>query len=327
MTRFLAACLASSVLAVPALAQQPGDGEGLKVLERIATAAQQLNYTGVFVYQSGNRSETSRITHLGEGGNEFERLEVLDGSPREVVRQNDEVRCYLPEKHLVIVERRSNQRSFPSLLPGCLAGLTENYTIRRGPSGRVAGIDSQSIQIEPKDGFRYGHQLWFDPKTGLLLKAVSLNEKGEPVETFAFTEVKIGGRSVTSTSLSTPDLQDGSWRMHIVRSSETKRDDSQWLFRNVLPGFRRQPGIKRQLHPGGPEGMHVIFSDGLAAVSVFIDPMPTKTNVDGNAGAPFAIGAINVVKRYVGGYQLVVMGDVPAVALREFAEGIEPRGK
>jgi sigma-E factor negative regulatory protein RseB len=324
MMRFFAACLVGGALAIPAFAQQSGDG--LKLLERIATAAQQLNYTGVFVYQSGNRTETSRITHLDNGGNEFERLEALDGSPREVVRQNDEVRCYLPEKHLVIVERRSNQRSFPSLLPGCLAGLTEHYTIRRGPNGRVAGINSESIRVEPKDEFRYGHQLWFDPKTGLLLKAVMLNRKGEPIETFAFTEIKIGGSDLGVPH--TPDIKGGSWRMHIVRSSEVKRDDGQWQFPDTLPGFRRQPGIKRQLHAGGPEGMHVIFSDGLAAVSVFIDPVPNKvSNAATNTGTPFAIGAINVVKRYVGGYRLVVMGDVPAVALREFAEGIEPRSK
>jgi sigma-E factor negative regulatory protein RseB len=324
MTRFFAACLAGSVLALPALAEQPASGEGLKLLERIATAAQQLNYTGVFVYQSGNRSETSRITHLGDGANEFEHLEVLDGSPREIVRQNDEVRCYLPDNHLVIVERRSSQRSFPSLLPGCLAGLTEHYAIRKGPIGRVAGMESQSILVEPKDEYRYGHQLWIDPKTGLLLKAVLLNEKGEAVETFAFTEVRIGGRALTAPQ--TPDMKDGSWRLHIVESSEAKRDDGQWLFRNAMPGFRRQPGFKRQMQSGGPEGTHVIFSDGLAAVSVFIEPLSGKVSPEPSAG-PFAIGAINVVRRRVGGYQLVVMGDVPAVALRQFAEGIEPRGK
>jgi len=70
-----------------------------------------------------------------------------------------------------------------------------------------------------------------------------------------------------------------------------------------------------------------MFTDGLAAVSVFIDPLPAKAGTDTNAEAPFAIGAINVIKRYVGGYQLVVMGDVPAVALRDFADGIEPRDK
>jgi sigma-E factor negative regulatory protein RseB len=324
MTRFLALFLAGGVLALPALAQQPAQGEGLKLLEKIAIAAQQLSYTGVFVYQSGNRNETSRITHLGDGTNEFERLEVLDGSPREIIRQNDEVRCYLPESRLVIVERRSAQRSFPALLPGCLAGLTEHYAISKGPTGRVAGMESQSILVEPRDEFRYGHQLWIEPKTGLLLKAVLLNEKGEAVETFAFTELKIGSKGVTASP--TPEMQDGSWRMHIVRSSEAKRDDGQWLFRNSLPGFRRQPGIKRQMHPGGPEGMHVIFSDGLAAVSVFIEPLPAKASTE-PSDSPFAIGAINVLKRRVGGFQLVVMGDVPAVALRQFAEGIEPRNK
>lgn len=324
MTRFLAACLAGGVLALPVFAQQSSPGEGLKSLERIAAAARQLNYTGVFVYQSGNRSETSRITHLGDGANEFERLEVLDGSPREIIRQNDEVRCYLSESRLVIVERRSNQRSFPSLLPGCLAGLTEHYVIRKGLTGRVAGMESQLILVEPKDEYRYGHQLWVEPKTGLLLKAVLLNEKGDAVETFAFTQVKIGGQGVTPPP--SPEMQDGSWRMHIVRSSEAKRDDGQWLFRASLPGFRRQTGMKRQMHPGGPEGTHIIFSDGLAAVSVFIEPLQAKSTTEPNDG-PFAIGGINVVKRRVGGYQLVVMGDIPAVALRQFAEGIEPRDK
>jgi sigma-E factor negative regulatory protein RseB len=323
MIRSLAVWAASGLMALPVLAQQLPPTEGLRLLEKIAGAAQELNYSGVFVYRSGSHSETSRITHFGDGTNEFERLEVLDGSPREIVRQNDEVRCYLPESRLVIIEHRSAQRSFPALMPGCLAGLTEHYAIRKGQSGRIAGIESQIIHIEPKDSFRYGHQLWIDPRTGLLLKAAMLNEKGEMVESFAFTEIKIGGKGVVPTA---QEALDGSWRVQVVRTSEAKREDGQWLFRNALPGFRRQPGIKRQIRPGGPEGTHVMFSDGLAAVSVFIEPVQAGSSAEAGDG-PFAIGAINVVKRRVGGYQLVVMGDVPAAALRQFAEGIEPRGK
>ena len=323
MIRSLAVWAASGFLAFPAFAQQLPPTEGLRLLEKIAGAAQELNYSGVFVYQSGNHSETSRISHIGDGSNEFERLEVLDGSPREIIRRNDEVRCYLPESRLVIVEHRSAQRSFPALMPGCLGGLTENYVVRRGQTGRVAGVESQIVYVEPKDGFRYGHQLWIDPKTGLLLKAVMLNDKGEAIESFTFTEVRIGGKGVVPAA---QEALDSNWRVQVVRTSEARRDDGQWLFKNALPGFRRQPGIKRQLHPGGPEGTHVMFSDGLAAVSVFIEPVQGAASSESGDG-PFAIGAINVVKRRVGGYQLVVMGDVPATALRQFAEGIEPRSK
>lgn len=323
MKHWFLACLAG-VAALPAVAQQLSPTDGLKVLERIAAAAQQLNYSGVFVYQSGNRTETSRITHLGDGVQEFERLEALDGSPREIVRHNDEVRCYMPESRLLIVERRSGQRSFPALLPGRLSGLSEHYMVRRAGTGRVAGLDSQSIVVEPKDDNRYGHQLWIDARTGLLLKASMLNEKGEPIETFMFTELKIGKQGAIPPVAPPPD---SSWRMHVLRSAEARRDDGQWLFRNSIPGFRRQPDIKRQLHPDGGEATHVMFSDGLAAVSVFIEPVAGQDAGAAGTEGPVSIGAINVLKRRIGGYRLVVVGDVPADVLKQFTDGIEPRSR
>ena len=127
------------------LAQGPTGDEALQLLQKVATAAQKLNYTGVFVYQNGVRSETSRITHMVEQGNEFEKLEVLDGSPREVIRHNDEVRCLLPDNKLMIIERRSSRQLFPALLPGNMASLTEYYQIRAGDTGRVAGINARRV--------------------------------------------------------------------------------------------------------------------------------------------------------------------------------------
>jgi len=324
MNKFVLACVAGGAVAWSAHAQQAGAGDALQWLQRVATAAQKLTYTGVFVYQSGVRRETSRITHLVEGGGEYERLEALDGSPREVVRENDEVRCFLPESRLLIIERRGSRRSFPALLPGSLAGLTEYYTLRKGPTGRIAGMDSFSILIEPRDEHRYGYQLWVDPQTGLLLKAGLVNEKGEALETFAFTELKIGGPVDRQALKSGLERSVADWRVYNVRSSETRSDDGQWAFRNPLPGFRRMPAVKRQMRPDSPEGTHVIFSDGLAAVSVFFEPHP-GTGV--NDAAPVAMGAINVYKRHIADTQLVIMGDVPAAALRRFADGIEPRKK
>jgi sigma-E factor negative regulatory protein RseB len=320
----MVACLAGSMLMLPVYAQQAGTGDALQWLQRVATASQKLTYSGVFVYQSGSRRETSRITHLVEGSGEYERLEALDGSPREVVRENDEVKCFLPESRLLIVERRGSRRTFPALLPGSLAGLTEYYSIRKGATGRIAGLESFSILIEPKDELRYGYQLWVDPQTGLLLKAGLVNEKGEALETFAFTELKIGGPVDRQALKSGLEKSSGDWQVYNVRSSEARNDDGQWTFRNALPGFRRMSSAKRQLRPGAPEGTHMIFSDGLAAVSVFFEPQagPGSSDV-----APVAMGAINVYKRHVGDTQLVVMGDVPAAALRRFADGIEPRKK
>jgi len=316
--------LTAAALALPTWGQQQGNGDALLLLQRVAAAAQKLTYTGVFTYQSGSRSETSRISHLIDGDDELERLEVLDGSPREVIRRNQEVKCFLPESHLVIVERRGARQFFPLLLPGSLAGMTEYYLIRKGAAGRVAGVDSTSVLIEPRDENRYAHQFWIDPQSGLLLKASLFNETGKPVETFAFTEVRIGG-PLDRTLLKSPmDSRTLDWKVQHVQSSDIKGDDGQWLFRAPLPGFRRMSGMKRQLRPDAPESTQVIFSDGLASISVFVEPMAGRAKEE---PAALTMGAVNVYKRQIGDYQLIVMGDVPAAALRRFVEGMEPRRK
>ncbi|HZV53813.1 MAG TPA: MucB/RseB C-terminal domain-containing protein [Rhodocyclaceae bacterium] len=324
MIGVLTFCLAGGFLALPALAQQQVSSEALQLLQKVATAAQKVTYTGVFVYQNGSRSETSRITHLIDGGNELERLEVLDGSPREVVRRNEEVKCFLPENKLLIVERRSARQFFPTLLPGSLAGLTEYYQIRKGSIGRVAGVDSQSILIEPRDEFRYGHQFWVDPQSGLLLKASLINELGQPLETFAFTELKIGGPMDKEMLKSQFEAKEGNWQIQQVHSSEVKGDDGQWIFRITLPGFRRISSTKRQLRPDAPESMQLIFSDGLAAMSVFLEPMAGRRKEEPEV---FAMGAVNGYRRQVADYQVIVMGDVPPAALRRFADSLESKRK
>jgi sigma-E factor negative regulatory protein RseB len=115
---------------------------------------------------------------------------------------------------------------------------------------------------------------------------------------------------------------DGGWHIQRVDSSEVKVDDGQWVFRNPLPGFRRISGMKRKLRPDSPEGTQLIYSDGLAAISVFLEPLAGRAREEPNQ---FSVGAVNVYKRQVGDHQLIVMGDVPAVAIRHFGDGVEPR--
>lgn len=305
--------------------QQATGGEALQLLQKVASTAQKLTYTGVFVYQSGSRSETSRITRLVEDGNEFERLEVLDGSPREVIRRNDEVSCFLPDNKLLIVERRSARQLFPTLMPGNLAGLTEYYVIRSGALGRVAGVNSRIVLIEPKDEFRFGHQFWIEPNSGLLLKANLIGDAGAVLETFAFTELRIGGHVTKEMVQAQTETGGGvDWQVQRVSSNELRADDVQWLFRNPLPGFRRISGMKRKLSPDSPESTQLIFSDGLAAISIFLEPMAGRVREEPSA---FSVGAVNVYKRQVAEHQVIVMGDVPVGALRYFGDGIAPRRK
>jgi sigma-E factor negative regulatory protein RseB len=323
---FVASGLSASVLAQVV----PGQGDAWSWLQKVSTAARQLSYSGTFVFQNGTRSETSRILHVAKDGGQFEKLEVLDGSPREVVRHNDEVTCYLPEKRLVVIEQRSPRISFPALLPASLVGLGEHYQIRKGVVVRVAGRESQLIKLESRDAWRFGRQFWIDQENGLLLKAEVLSAQGDSLESLVFTELQIGmpaGTDVTKLSAATSErVRD--WAVRKPRVQEL-REELRWQFRSELPGFRRQSAMLRsfdRLSEGDArEVKHWVFSDGLAAVSVFISPLTgTSEIVDGEMET---MGAISVMKRVVDGHKVVVMGDVPPGAIRHFAAGIGVRSK
>jgi sigma-E factor negative regulatory protein RseB len=295
------------------------EGDAVQLLNKAMHATSRLNYSGTF----GNVSETSRITHFIDGGKEYEHLEVLDGSPREVVREGEEVTCYLPESRTVFIEKRSERGTFPAILPASLTNVGDHYTITNGPTARVAGLETQAIILEPRDEYRYGHRFWVDKSSGLLLKATLSDGHNELLESFVFTELKLG---------ITPDLArirvklktSEDWHVHHVAARDSGRlEEGQWTFKNALPGFRRTAGMRRQVKLNSPESLHYVFSDGLSAISVFIEPnvgnKPDKQVVN--------MGSINAYRRIVGAYQVLVMGDVPAAAVQRLADGIELRRK
>lgn len=322
-------CSPTVAAQTPSAAQlAPAQRDALAWLQKVPAAARQLSYSGTFVLQNGMRSETSRIVHIAAGANQYEKLDVLDGSPREVVRHNDEVRCYLPERRLVMVEQRSTRKSFPALLPASLSGLGEYYQIRKVVVARVAGRDSQVIRLDPRDGWRYARQFWVDLENGLLLKAEVIGANGESLESLSFTELQLGvpaGVDAVSPAFLAERPLGKEWEVRQPRMQEM-RDEAGWQFRGELPGFRRQSAMLRGMGAAADtrEVRHWVFTDGLAAVSVFISP---ATGDDSATDEQQAYGATNVFKRSLNGYKVVVMGDVPAEAIRHIAQGIGVRGK
>lgn len=308
--------LVSLLVAAPAWAEEP-----LALLQRIAEGSRQLTYSGTFIYRSGQRVDTSRIVHSTKGGMEVERIEALDGSPREVLRAGSEVKCFFPDEKLLIIENRASQRGFPALLPVGLGSLPEYYVIKAGGTARIAGVQSRSLRLEPRDALRYGHEFWMDHASGLLLKANLIGERGETLESFAFTQVNIGG--VLEQGALDPRYRGDSIKVQQVRTSELKGDDMGWVFRNMLPGFRKLSAMKRQSAPDQPESLHVLFSDGLASISVFIE----SGGMSGEADSVASMGPVNVYRRQLGDHRLVVMGEVPPMAVKRLGDGIERKRK
>lgn len=311
-------CLFMGCLSISAWAAEP-----LQLLGKSIMASQRLNYSGTFVYQHGGQTEVSRITHALEGGKEYEHLEVLDGSPREVVREGDEVKCYLPDTRTVFIERKSERGVFPILLPASLASITEHYQVRQGPGARVAGYETHSIVLEPKDEFRYGHHFWMESQSGLILKAALSNEKHELLESFSFSDLKIGG-NINLDRLRARLIASEDWKVMHSATKEGRVEDGGWSFRNLPAGFVRTSGMRRQLQLNSPETRHYIFSDGLASVSVFIEPASKLAKSKPEPGLTH-MGAIHAYRRLVGDFQIMVVGEVPAVAVRRIGDGVELR--
>ncbi|WP_244861122.1 MucB/RseB C-terminal domain-containing protein [Aromatoleum petrolei] len=301
----------------PAFAESPGDP--LSWLGRMATAGQRLNYYGTFIYQSGKNFETSRIAHMSDANGEHERLEVLDGSPREVIRSNSEVRCVLPDQKTVIVDRPGTRRAFPSRLPVAFGGLAENYRIRKGSVGRVAGLDAQQIILEPKDDLRFGYQLWAEVQSGLLLKARTVDDRGEIVEQFTFSDVKIGGE-IDNDAFRPRITKSSDWRVVHANGVEVRKEDSGWALNAPLAGFSLVSVMRRPLGRDRGDALHMVYSDGLASISVFIEP---NEGVRVEPG-PFASGAINIYKRVVGQYLVTALGEVPLRSVQRLGDAIEP---
>lgn len=293
-----------------AQAQSP---EALGWLRKIHEATQKLSYSGTFVYQHGGRTETSRITR--DARSDIERLEVLDGVPREIVRTRDTVRCYLPESRVVKVDRRSADRTFPALLPERITALARHYHIELGEMQRVADLDCQTVVLTPKDSLRYGYRLYADAKSGMLLKAVTFDARGETVEQFTFTQLAIGG--VTRDQVK-PRHNAREWRVEDTEAAPARL--AGWSLSAELPGFHKVIELKRLMGKSRRAGQ-VVYSDGLAAVSVFIEPMEGRAEPL-RAGTA-SLGAIHIYTREVANHRVTVVGETPAASVQRIGNAVE----
>ena len=290
--------------------------ETLGLLRKMHDATQKLSYKGTFVYQNGSRSETSRITRYVDAQGDIERLEVMDGVPREIVRTKDTVRCYLPGARLVKVDRRTD-RNFPALLPERLSAVAKNYDISLGETRRIAGYDCQAVVLTPKDNLRYGYRLYADPASGMLLRAVTVDTNGEQVEQFMFTELTIGG---VTRDMVRPRHASRNWRVEDAEAAPARL--AGWGLSSELPGFHKVVELKRRLSDQRPAGQ-VVYSDGLAAVSVFIEslegrPEPVRPGLA-------SMGAIHIYTREVANHVVTVVGEAPAASVQRIANAVEYR--
>ncbi|MEP7330309.1 MAG: MucB/RseB C-terminal domain-containing protein [Betaproteobacteria bacterium] len=311
------AVLLTLVLAAPvALAQ-----DAAQWLSRVATAAKTLNYTGTIVYQLGGRMETSRIVHMSDGGQEWEKLVSLDGAPREVIRSGGEVRYYFPDAKLMRIEPRTFRNAFPSLSPEQILSLAQYYDFRLIAGERIAGHAADVVVFEPKDGLRYGHKFWSDAATGILLKARLVNERGEVVEQFAFTELTVNAKIDRDMVKPSWTATAPEWQIRQSAGGEVVKHDTGWMVGKIPPGFAKINEGYRTLRGKRDPVAHIVLSDGLVAVSVFIEPLTVTQTQIGLTQQ----GALNVYSTRNEAFVVTVLGEAPPATVRQIAQSVARR--
>lgn len=297
-------------------------GEAQDWLMRIHRAAERLNYEGSFVYQRGAQLETMRIFHRADNGVVTERLVSLTGPAREVIRTNQEVRCYLPDQKSVVVEhRRLDRAGFVAIVPERLADIHQNYVIELGRTRRVAGRTAQELHIRARDDYRYGYRLWADRETGLLLKADLVDEGGKMLEQFFFTQIDIGG-AIPDAALQ-PQTPNGDMVTYRDSAAPPGAAGRSWRATRVPKGFKLSSAVVRRLPKGNRVVEQLVYSDSLAAVSVFVEKVGDKAPASMMDG-PTRVGALHALGRTMDGHHVTVVGEVPAKTVAMFGNSLAP---
>jgi sigma-E factor negative regulatory protein RseB len=295
-------------------------------LKTMAFAGHQTNYSGVFVYQSGGRVEMSRITHIADKTGEHERLEGLDGLKREVIRNNDKVWLYLGDKK-ARVEKRRAQRTFPALLPEQIQTLKENYQISQGEEDRVADYHAHTVLFQPKDGLRYTRKMWAHSGSGLLLKAVVLDERGRVIEEYAFSQIEIGGKNIDRKWIIPNEVE----AAHLAKQKDLsplpkaslESVPSGWQVDSIPSGFKKILEMHRVIADKKLPVVHIVYSDGLSGISVFIEKVSDVTSIPGLSGR----GAVHMYNRLVGDNLVTVVGEVPPRVVIQVADSVRYAGE
>jgi len=292
-------------------------------LMRIDRAGRERSYDGVFVYLHGRQMEAMRIVHRVRGNDRDERLYSLNGEAREVIRDAREVWCYLPGRKLGMRElRRVSDRSFPAFLSDSRSTLPETYRVALGPRDRVADRPAQVVTVMPRDGYRYGYQLWADESTALLLKADLIDERGLPLEQYMFTHVSID-QPIDDQALSPRTPREALVWHGDEDSEESMPKKGAWTVGPLPAGYRPAGDVMRR--PPSKHGYvrHLVFSDGIATVSVFIERRSAgEAPMEGLSH----MGAVNAFGRVLDDFQVTVVGEVPAATVREIAAAVQRPG-
>jgi sigma-E factor negative regulatory protein RseB len=291
-------------------------------LQRMHEGSRSRAYTGTLVVSAGSAMSASKIWHVCDGSQQMERVDTLTGAPRTTIRRNSEVITFEPSTRTAVLEKRESLGLFPDLLRMPGNSIAQRYETKESGAQRVAGHLADVVEIHPRDELRFGYRVWSEQKTGLVVKLQTLDPAGRVLEQVAFSELQLDA-PVSMEKLSR--LMKDTRGYEVVKPTlrKTTAQAEGWRLKEDVPGFKPMSCHTREANGNPAPGqapMQWVFSDGLASVSMFVEPFdPQRHGSEGEA----SMGATHSVSRRVGEHWVTAVGEVPVPTLRRFADGLE----
>ena len=296
-------------------------------LMRMHQASFNRSYIGTFVVSAGGNMSSAKIWHVCEGTQQVERVETLTGAPRSIFRHNDQVTTFMPDHKVARSEKRESLGLFPQLFESADSRIADFYKFRQEGFERVAGVDADIIALVPRDRLRFGYRVWSERKNGLIVKLQTLDGDGKLLEEAAFSELQLDAPVSMNQLIQMMGRLQG-YRLDKPVLVKTTAATEGWALKTPVAGFNAVSCYRRPVSAAssgektavGEGSLQWIFSDGLASVSIFVEPFDRQRHV---RQAALSLGATQTLTRQVDAHWVTLVGEVPIATLQLFAGGLE----
>ena len=319
LRRILIPALIAGCASAPAFADPAMDW-----VQKMSDAMRNLNYRGNFVYMHENQLESMEIAHYRDDNGEKEHLLSLNGEAREVIRDDKNLTCIWPSSREVVIDPTRKNSYSPIFIPEDITRLEKFYDMKLMGMDRIADKETMVVHIDPRDQYRYGFVFWINRENGLMLKSSLIDENQREIEQVMFTSLQLFDKDEPLVIDSVQNIADDYTLVRYHQESDTRpaKLDSAWQLDDVPGGFWRDSVLMRRIPDSDTFVWQLVYTDGLASLSVFIERQSTDT-IEGS----MSMGAVNAYIRILADHSITAIGEVPAITVKRVAEAVTYHGQ
>jgi len=275
---------------------------GINLLVKMNDALHRMNYSGTLVHIKGNDVNTLHVTHELKNGVATETVNSLNGENKSVSSQT--------------------QTFSLAKVPKSVESMREVYSLDVGAMKKVAMRGCQVMIARPKDKMRYLQKYCIDIETGLPLDYSLIDNTHKMVERFTFTNVNIS--EPHSEVLAEADLASTSAPPQTLIEGHS-HESGNWTITELPKGFSfgKLPLSQASEVNMGADTEHLLLTDGLSSVSIFISPIATAQP---KVASTINSGALNVLTSQKNSHRITLVGEIPRSTMQTIFDNLEHRG-